>query len=166
MDADQTNRRAEAWELGLQRRYDDALRILDGLLRTVPNDLPTLRMKGNLLELKAMDLLENSSKRLTSSADYMTARQCYEAILRIDKQNVRVLIDLGDHYRTLDAKDKAIEYYRGAANALQKAPTESSRKEDVEELLESVALLTKYDRVAEEARSIEVWCIEQLRASE
>jgi tetratricopeptide (TPR) repeat protein len=121
-------------------------------------------MKGNLLELKAFDVMEYSRKKLTSSADYLAARQCYEKILEVDSRNVKVHIDLGDHYRNLDANDKALEYYRGAANVLQQMPNSPAWKEDVEELLKAVALLTKHDRVAQEARSIEAWCSQALGA--
>lgn len=160
------DRRGEAWELGLQGYYDAALGVLEELLKESPIDVATLRMKGNLLEMKAMDLLENSGKKLTSSADFLAARRCYEKILEIDSRNVTAQIDLGDHYSALHANDKALEYYREAAGALQRTPNGATWKEDVQELLDRVALLTKHDRLAPEASSLEAWCRQALGVSD
>jgi len=159
-----TDRIEEARGLGLQGYYDSAIEMLDDLLKDVPTDVESLRLKGNLLELKAMELAEISRKKLTTSTDYLTARQCYEKILEIDPRDAAAHIDLGDHYRNLDANDKALEYYRGAASVLQQMPNGPAWKEDVEELLKAVALLTKHHRVAQEARSIEAWCSQALGA--
>jgi tetratricopeptide (TPR) repeat protein len=115
-------------------------------------------MKGNLLELKVLDLLENSTKKLTSSAEYLAARRCYERILEIDPWNIAARVDLGDHYRNLGANDKALQYYREAASDLQRKPNRSNLKEDVRELLERATLLAKNDRLAGEANSLEAWC--------
>lgn len=153
-----TERLEEAWGLGIKGYYDAALEILEDLLKKTPTDVGSLRLKGNLLELKEMDRLEYSGKRLTTSADYLAARPCYEKILEIDPSNVKARIDLGDHYRVLEANDKALEYYREAARALQRTPNGATWKEDVKELLDRVTLLTKHDRLAPEAKSIEAWC--------
>lgn len=152
--------------MGIQGHYDAALEILEGLLKEGPFDVVSLRLKGNLLELKEMDLLEYSGRRLASSPHYLAARACYERILEVDPGNVRALIDLGDHYRNLDANDKAVEYYSEAMHALQQKMKEETWKEDVEELLKAVGLLTKHDRLAGQAKSIESWCRETLDASE
>jgi tetratricopeptide (TPR) repeat protein len=161
-----TERLEEAWGLGIQGYYDTALEILEDLLGKNPLDLGSLRLKGNLLELKEMDRLEYSGKKLISSDDYLAARKCYEKILEVEPLNIKALIDLGDHYRNLDANDRALEYYAGAARAAQslqgKAPGEPVWKEDVEELCKAVALLTKHDRLAREARAIEAWCTQAL----
>jgi tetratricopeptide (TPR) repeat protein len=158
------DRRGDAWELGLQGRYDAALDILEDLLKEGPIDVVTLRMKGNLLEMKAMDLLENSGKKLTSSTDFLAARRCYEKILEIDSRNVTARIDLGDHYSALHANDKGLEYYREAASALQRTPNGAAWKESVQELLDRVTLLTNHDRLATEAITLEAWCKQALAA--
>jgi tetratricopeptide (TPR) repeat protein len=152
----------EAWGLGIQGYYDAALEILEGLLKENPLDKGSLRLKGNLLELKEMDRLEHSAKKLISSADYLAARGCYEKILEIDPGNVKARIDLGDHYRNLDANDKALGYYREAVMKLQQAPKKETWKEDVHELFKVVALLKKHDRLRAEASSLEAWCKQAL----
>ncbi len=151
-------RREEAWGLGIQGYYDAALQILEDLLKEDPFDVVSLRLKGNFLELKEMDLLEYSVKKLISSADYLAARKCYETILKADPGNVKAHIDLGDHYRNLDANDKSLEYYREAVRLLQQKPKDEDWKEDVEEVAKSVALFTKHDRLGAEAGSLEAWC--------
>ena len=133
---DAIRRRGEAWELGLQGDYNAALELIDDLLVESPSDLVALRMKGNLLELKTLDLMESGGKKLASSRDYLAARDCYEQVLRLDPRNATALIDLGDHYKNLDAYDKALSYFEQAANVLGEDNSRSSWNEEVQELLE------------------------------
>lgn len=150
--------REEAWGLSLQGHYDAALDILGGLLADDAGDLAALRLRGNVLELKAMDLFEHSYRKLTSSPDYMAARQCYEAILKLDPGNIRALIDLGDHFRNLEAYDQSIGYYRRAQEGLQLKRTSVDWKDNINELMKAAVLLTKVERTVEDAREIEAWC--------
>ena len=161
-DTRRAKRLEEAWGLGIQGYYDAALEILEGLLEENPLDLGALRLKGNLLELKEMDRLECSDKKLVSSIDYLTARGCYERILEVDPGNARAHIDLGDHYRNLDANDKALEYYREAVRVLRQTPRDEAWKENVEELHEALGLLKKYERLTAEVSSLEAWCKQAL----
>jgi tetratricopeptide (TPR) repeat protein len=161
-DINRSKRLEEAWGLGIQGYYDTALEILEDMLKENSLDVSALRLKGNLLELKEMDRLEYSGKQLVSSADYLAARECYEKILDVEPGYAKVYIDLGDHYRNLDANDKALEYYREAVRVLEQTPRDEAWKEDVEELLQAVALLTKHDRLATEAGLLEAWCKQSL----
>ena len=161
-DTSRAKRLEEVWGLGIEGHYGAALDILRGLLGENPLDLVALRMKGNLLELKEMDRLEYCNKKLVSSTDYLTARECYKTILEVDSGNVKAYIDLGDHYRNLDANDKAVEYYKEAVRVLQQAPKDEGWKEDVEEVLKAVELLTKHDRLATVASSLAAWCKQSL----
>ena len=161
-DINRSKRLEEAWGPGIQGYYDTALEILENMLKENSSDVVALRLKGNLLELKEIDRLEYSGKRLVSSAHYLAARECYEKILDVEPGYVKAYIDLGDHYRNLDANDKAIDYYREAVRVLEKTPRDEIWKEDVEELLGAVALLTKYDRLAAEAGLLEAWCKQSL----
>jgi tetratricopeptide (TPR) repeat protein len=161
-----TDRLEEAWGLGVQGYYDAALEILECLLKENSLDTGSLRLKGNLLELKEMDLLEHSGKKLASSADYLAARECYEKVLQVDPGNVKANIDLGDHYRNLDANDRALEYYAKAVKLLQQIPKDKTWKEDLKELGKAIALLTKHDRLASEARSLEAWCTQEIDRSD
>ena len=161
-DINRSRRLEEAWGLGLQGYYDSALELLEDLLKENSLDVGALRLKGNLLELKEMDRLEHDGKKLVSSTDYLAARECYEKILDVEPGYVKAYIDLGDHYRNLDANDKALEYYREAVRVLGQSPRDGTWKEDAEELLQAVALLTKHDRLAAEASLLEAWCKQSL----
>ena len=99
--------------------------------------------------------MEFSDRKLISSADFVAARACYLRILEIEPGNVKAHIDLGDHYRNLDANDKALEYYREAVKLLQQTPQDETWKEDVEELGKAIALLKKHDRLTTDATSLE-----------
>jgi tetratricopeptide (TPR) repeat protein len=149
----------EAWGLGAQGHYGYALAILEGQLSIDPRDVGALRMMGNLLELKELERLEYSSKRLTSSSDFMKARRCYESILKIHPNDVKARIDLGDHFKNLGAIDQALMWYREAVSALRQA---TDRNEDwlqeVQELGDAIALLGGHDRLGAEARNLEAWC--------
>jgi len=158
MTGSRPDRLGDAQSLGLQGYFDAAFEILKELLEEDPADVACLRMKGNLLELKVFDVMEYSQKKLTSSADYLAARDCYEKILKINPRYVKAYMDLGDHYRNLEANDKALEYYKEAVRLLQQAPQDEDWKADVDELLKAVALLTKHDRLAADASSLEAWC--------
>jgi len=164
MTDERVDRLTEAQGLGLQSYYSAAFEILDDLLKENSADVAALRMKGNLLELKAFEVAEISRDKLMTSADYLAARDCYKKILELDPRNVRAHIDLGDHYRNLDANDKALEYYREAVRLLQQAPQDETWKEDAQELGEAVALLKKCDRQAAEASSLETWCVQAVGA--
>ena len=67
----------------------------------------------------------------------------------IEPRNAKALIDLGDHYRNLDANDKAIKYYKEAAITLRESVKEVDWKKDVEELRKAVVLLVKHERVGQ-----------------
>jgi tetratricopeptide (TPR) repeat protein len=162
--ADRTQRLGEAWELGVQGYYGAALEILAQLLSVNALDTGSLRLKGNLLELKELDRLEYSAKKLITSADYLAARTCYEKILEVDPQNAKAHIDLGDHYRNLDANDKALGCYREAMNVLRQR-RHDEWVQDVQELGKAVALLKAHDRLATEASAIVEWCRQEAGSS-
>jgi len=163
--ADAVRRRGEAWELGLQGEYEAALKLIGALLLEHSSDLVALRMKGNLLELKALDLTEHSSKKLMSSKDYLAARDCYEKILQFDPRNTSALIDLGDHYKNLDAYDKAFSFYEQAVDLLRSGESRIDRKEKLEELLSTCLDLGREKKTAERAGQLKLVC-EQLLESE
>lgn len=160
-----TERLEEAWGLGIQGYYEAALEIIQALLAEDPVHVGSLRLKGNLLELKEMDRLEYSGKKLVSSVDYLAARACYEKILELDPANVKAHVDLGDHYRNLDANDRALEHYGTAVKLLQQANRDETWKEDVQELGKAIALLAKHDRLAADANALAAWCDQALGAA-
>jgi tetratricopeptide (TPR) repeat protein len=148
--------------LATEGSYNDALELIGAFLSRNPSDLEGWRLKGNVLELKALDANEYNSKRLTSSHEYMLARECYEKILAVDPSNTIALIDLGDHYKNLDAFDKAMTYYQQAADALSKGEHRLSWDEEVHDLLDRTVELTERPGVAEKAGWLREACQKML----
>lgn len=146
-----------ARRLSLGGSYEAALQEIDQLLETGRADLEALRLKGNILELKALDANEQSSKKLMTSADYLEARKCYEEILVKDPSNTMALTDLGDHFKNLGAYDKAFDYYAQAWNFLKRSEGQAAWLDEVEELGQRVSELhsTKPDFEAALALSLE-----------
>lgn len=152
----------DARGLATQSSYDAALAILETLLKESPANLAYLRLRGNLLELREMNRLEDSLEKLPSSSRYVAARRCYEKILRIDPGNIKAHIDLGHHYLNLGAKRRALERYGAAAGLLQRLPKGQISRDDVQEIASAVALLRSDAGLAAGAASIEAWCKQAL----
>lgn len=151
----------QARALSTECRYDAALDLVEKLLVKHSDDVEVLRLKGNILEQKALDLGEDKRERLTKSRDYLLARECYERVLRIDPKNTVALIDLGDHYKNLDAYDKAFSLYEQAIDLLRSGESRIGKKEEVEELLSTCLDLGRQRATAERAQRLKVVC-EQL----
>jgi tetratricopeptide (TPR) repeat protein len=115
---------------------DTALAELQNLLKATPEDIQALRLKGNVLEMRALDRAQYSSQKLVRSRDYIDARLCYEKILALDPDNTLALIDLGDHYRHLGAFGKATTFYERAIVLLSKGKSSWSRRDEAEEVFE------------------------------
>jgi len=148
--------------LATEGNYDVALDLIVEFLARNPSDVEGWRLKGNVLELKALDANEYNSKRLTSSHEYMLARECYEKILAVDPRNTIALIDFGDHYKNLNAFDKAMTYYQQAADVLSKGESRLSWDEEVHDLLDRAVELTRRQGVAEKAGWLREACQEML----
>ena len=153
----------KARALATECSYDAALEVVEKLLFDSPNDIEILRLKGNILEQKTLDLYEYSQQKLTRSSEFLLARECYEQILRLDPQNSVALIDLGDHYKYLDAYDKAFSYYDQAVAVLRSCKNSLSRFEEIEELLGTCLDLGRQKQTEERAQRLKVACEELLQ---
>lgn len=130
-------------DTAMEGRYAAALAALDMILRTAPKNIQALRLRGNVLELRALDRAQYSAAKLLRSRDYVRARSCYEQILEQDPSNTLALIDLGDHFRNLGAADKAGTYYEAAIDQLSKGRFSWSRKDEIEEVFDQAIALYK-----------------------
>jgi len=148
--------------LATEGSYNAALDLIEEFLARNPSDVEGWRLKGNVLELKALDANEYNSKRLTSSPEYMLARECYEKILGIDPRNTIAMIDFGDHYKNLNAFDKAMSYYQQTADVLSKGESRLSWDEEVHDLLDRAVELTRRQGVADKAEALRKACQEML----
>ena len=118
--------------------YEKALITLNQFLEENPTETEALRLKGNILELGALDGAQYHSKKLLRLPDYVHAQECYEKILDIDAHNTLALIDLGDHYKNLGAYDKAVSYLARAASLLDAGEFRLGVKEEAQEILDRV----------------------------
>lgn len=155
--------RGIAWELGLRGEYEAALAVLDKLLSEGGPDLVALRMKANLLELKALDQLEYDSAKLTLSDDYLAARDCYLSILESEPQNVTALVDLGDHYKNLGAYGRAFSFYQKAIDAMKQQPDVESCEPVIKELLVTLEELSGSPKASARVADLQSACHEALR---
>jgi tetratricopeptide (TPR) repeat protein len=143
----------EIRDTAISGRYVEALASLDVIMERQPKHVEALRLKGNVLELKALDRAQYESKKLLRSRDFVAARKCYETILLLDPENTLALIDLGDHFRNLGASEKALEYYESAISLLQKGRFRWSKKEEIEDVCKhATELYAALGREADETR--------------
>ncbi len=104
--------------LTMEGKYKKALKFIDKLLITNPNDVDALRLKGNVLSVKITDenysFCEKKRKLVLCSI-----QKCHERILKFDPNNMLALIDLGDYWRNESCFDKSLQYYNKAISLLK-----------------------------------------------
>ncbi len=140
MDVDEL--RKKAWLCSLDGEYDEALSILESLLERDANDLVSLRLLGNTLDLFAAssecagesgdDAVEAASTR---------AQECYRRILAIDPHNKHAIRDLADSFIARNDYNSAKELYDHLAGVVD--PDSSADKEELAELAEALEELSK-----------------------
>lgn len=157
MNSDRMQVLEEARGLSLDGHYEEALLMVDRLLQSAADDVDALRLRGNVLELQALDRHEYSNKKLLSRAEYVEARRCYERILALDPGNPMALMDLGDHYKNLSAFDRALEYYAHLAAALANKHDSASR-DQAEDLLRAVREVLVSNPESVRAATLELEC--------
>lgn len=140
-------------DLATEGSYDEAIRRISRFLRGAPHDLEAIRLKGNMLELKALDRAQYHCKKLLRSEEYLEARRCYERILKVDEGNTLALIDLGDHFANLGAHDKAGSYYEAALTLLRQGESRTSWRDEVAEAFDRyIDLCNETGRVHDKQR--------------
>jgi tetratricopeptide (TPR) repeat protein len=122
-----------------------------------------LRLKGNVFEQKALDENEAKSRSLAISEDFLTSLACYEQVLKADPRNTVALIGLGDHYKYLDAFDRAFTYYWNAMELLEAGEQRVGAESEIRELLSTCDDLLRYPSVRERARQLANHCNKMLR---
>jgi tetratricopeptide (TPR) repeat protein len=144
--------------LAMSCEYAAALDSIEVILGAYPENLDALRLKGNVLEQRALDENELSSRGLAISSDFLDALACYEKILRIDPKNTIGLIDLGDHYKYTDAFDQAFECYGNAIDLLEAGEARIGVESELRELLSTCADLLRYPSASERAKLLADRC--------
>jgi tetratricopeptide (TPR) repeat protein len=118
--------------------YDQALDLLDQLLLKYADDIDSLRLKGNIIDLKQLDREQHKTlpEDKRGSED---SKQFYEKILEIDPENPLALIDLGDYWRRKRKIELALKFYNNATTNLLNGKFYRCREEECEEGFHSKA---------------------------
>ena len=150
--------------LAMNCEYVAALDSIEAILRVYPDNLDTLRLKGNVLEQRALDENELTPRNLAINRDYLDAFACYEKILGIDPRNTVALIDLGDHYQNTNAFDQAFKCYGSAMDLLEAGEERIGVESEVRELLRTCTDLLRYPSTSDRAKRLAERCEELLRS--
>lgn len=112
--------------------YEAALAKIGSLIRDNEGPPVALNLKGNILQLKANDTNLNLSK---AEIDRLrdAAQECYERILRIDRNYARAYIDLGDLWGERGNHIVAIELFDKALDLLKAGIFVESIHDELEE---------------------------------
>lgn len=135
--------------LSLTGEYSEALQIINTLLVDLPLNIQALRLKGNIIELWLFSGYETfSAKELESY--FATARECYEKILAIDKDNSYAMKDLADNLKEIGANTEAKKLYLQLIGCLNQkiADGQDISGEFAEELADT---LEEYSLLVEQA---------------
>lgn len=114
------------------RNYDKAIRELNKLIGLYPSNIDILRLKGNILDLKASEI---SCASCDSAGDvfYDEALSCYEEILSLNPDNTVAHIDRAGYWLRKKEYDLAINDCDSAINALKNGNYFLSLSEELEE---------------------------------
>jgi tetratricopeptide (TPR) repeat protein len=114
--------------------YHRALELTQAVLDAEPYDLNALALKGNILDYQYEVAAELGLSDLAAEASE-EARHCYETMLQIDGENVRALIDMGDHCAVRSRHEDALGWFDRALSELDAGRYFSSLDEDLAEAL-------------------------------
>lgn len=138
-----------AGRLGLSGVYEEALDVLDRLIKLYPNYIGAIVYKGNLLDLWGLSgtVDEKESEKL-----YETARACYEQALEMDPDCIHAYIDLGDYWERKGEYQKALESFDTAIDMLQEGKGWASLEDEIDDAFSRKAsILRKLGREDEAA---------------
>lgn len=124
----------QARETARDGEYRHALELAQEVLDAEPYDLNALALKGNILDYQAEVAAELGLADLAVEAAE-EARHCYETMLQVDRENVRALIDIGDHLSRRSRHEDALGWYDRALAQLDAGRYFSSHDEDLAEAL-------------------------------
>lgn len=114
------------------RNYDKAINELDKLLMVYPSSIDTLRLKGNILDLKASEMAYISCDS-SCDAVYDEALSCYDQILSLDPDNTVAHIDKAGYWLRKQEYSLALSDCDKAINVLKAGNYFLSRKDELEE---------------------------------
>lgn len=126
-----------AKSLALSESFEQALNLVELILRNNPGDTEALCFKGNVLEMwfkfDQCNLLPDAA--LEPDKRIFDAKCCYEMALNIDPNNTRALRDLADNLKDLGEREGSLENYNKLISILTKLPSDESIQEELEEAI-------------------------------
>jgi tetratricopeptide (TPR) repeat protein len=135
VDHDERLKRLEAArESAREGEYHDALLQTQQVLDAEPYDLNALALKGNILDYQSEVAAELGLADVAVEASD-EAHRCYSMMLDIDAENVRALIDIGDHLARRGRHDDALGWFDRALVQLDAGRYFSSAEDDLAEAL-------------------------------
>lgn len=133
----------DAKSFALSEDFEQALNLVELLLRNNPHDTEALCFKGNVLEMwfqfdqchSLSDAMQKSDSRISD------AKHCYETALKNDPNSTRALRDLADNLKELGEKAKALETYNRLISILTELPSTATIQEELDEAISERAEL-------------------------
>lgn len=99
----------KAKQLASEKKFQDAINLIDDFLKINPVSVDGIRLKGNILEFQAYAVLQTSSYDDESFNKLLeSAKICYEKLLEFFPGCTVAYIDLGDYWDTKGNALKAL----------------------------------------------------------
>ena len=95
-------------QLIIEKRFEEALEIIEGLFNKMPHSKEILTMYVNTLFEYGVDLNDDYVQQ------YEKALECFKKILKLDSENYKIYYNQGISYFNLEKMDKAIDSYNKA----------------------------------------------------
>lgn len=133
----------DAKSFALSEDFEQALNLVELLLRNNPHDTEALCFKGNVLEMWFQFDQCHSPSGTTHKSDrrIFDAKYCYETALKKDPNSTRALRDLADNLKELGEKEKALENYNRLISILTKLSSNATIQEELDEAISERAEL-------------------------
>lgn len=129
-----------ARRLGLSGEYEEALVVLNRLIKTYPEYISAVVLKGNILDIWASDDAVDDTK---SEQLYEDARACYELALKMDTDCIPAYIDLGDYWKIKNNLQNALESLNIAIELLEAGKQWESREDEIDDAFSRKAAILR-----------------------
>jgi len=114
------------------RNYNKAIRELNSIIDLYPSNIDVLRLKGNILDLKASEISYASCDD-AGDVFYDEALSCYDKILSLEPDNTVARIDRAGYWLRKKKYDLALNDCDSAINVLKKGNYFLSLIDELEE---------------------------------
>jgi tetratricopeptide (TPR) repeat protein len=131
----------------LEKDYDSSISILDEWLNSNKDDVDALRLKGNILDLKALDLMQDGIEDISL---FELARNCYEKILIIKPNSPLAYVDLAEYWLRNGCAKEALTLCNKSIELLENGYSSVCMNDEIEEAYNcKIDILNKLARTKE-----------------